>query len=192
MEITFDFAKINTDVKKVVTSPKKFFSKDVDRDWKETLSYFLILSAVGLILTMAYLIFIYPLIIKNFPVLRPEGDFETSLMTLAPFAIYSYVLGIFFSFFYGGGLYALSRLFKLEGDFNKAYKTITYARTLVYLLSWVPVVNLLVWTHSLYLLYVAIKSAYKTTNKTAASLIFSGVIVVFVISSFFLYLSSII
>jgi len=184
MEFTFNISKINKDVKRVLASPRKFFSSNISKiDWKEAVSYFVVLSFVGLLLTLIYLQFMYPLLVQYLPGFGLEPIEDTTLISLLPYALFSFVMGIAFSFFWGLAFWAWTRLFKLDGDFQKAYSTITYAKTPTYILSWVPFVNILAWVYSLYLLTVGVEQNYSTKKSKAAFLVISGVIVLFLLSS---------
>ena len=179
-------------IMRVLRSPKKFFeSSKKEKSWKKALPFIMVSAAIGHILTAVYNIVFSPSISPE--IADTLGIAETSFTAaeVIPAVIISYIITIGMSFIWGGALKVWLSLFKVESSYSQSYRVMAYSRTPIYILSWLPFINLVVALYSFYLMMVGLTVIYSVSRKKAIVVIVTGVLALAVLSLVFLSFDSV-
>ncbi len=164
----FDFWVFRSNAKKVLREPRNFFGKLESKGKIEpAFGYFVDLLIVSSILSIVGVLLFQPIIIKflsenfNIPTQNPSYTLQAFLIAF----VESVVGGALLSFLWSGILHLWIRLFKGNGDFAKSYELYVYTRTPILLTGWIPLVGLVGWFYSIYLMMIGVQKLHGISKK---------------------------
>src|SRR3989344_5023841 len=187
MEVTLNLTEIAGKVKLIFRKPSDFFKLyKNEKGWQHAFVYFALLTLIGSVLSLLYGFAIYPYLKPQIDAIFGNTGSTYTLSQVLTVAISSYVTGILFSFVWGFVFKLWVKMFGGKGTFAKAYQLIIYSRTPIYLLSWVPVVNLIALIYSLVIIYKGVKQYYGLSKVRSILTVVLGLIAVFIASYVFI------
>lgn len=189
MEFTVSPGKIFKDFKTIFSFPSKFFEKSKKYKWQDAVSYLIVVSLIGNILSYLYYFSIYPQLSSNFPEIFTETVTGIGILEVIQLAVYSYFVGILGSFIWAALFMFWAFIFTKKKDFSSSYKAIVYARTPIYILGWIPLVNIAVWIYMIYLFVLSYVKYFDTSFKKAYLAVILGSLVMFGIAYYFILLA---
>jgi hypothetical protein len=179
-------------VKDVLVSPHYFF-RGVKREKGITsaLTYFVLLSLVGIILSwISYTYLIIPLL-KNYTTGSVFGIYINEMLarpTLLSF-VSGFIATIAFSFVIAGIIHLWCLLFGGTGNYGQSYKLYAYSATPKLLFGWIPIVGWLSGIYSLVLLIIGTQRLHMISRTRAimmyvipyAILVMLGIVIVLMV-----------
>lgn len=173
MNLTIDLRDNFEKAKQVLLRPNQFFKfLKKEKGWKKALSFFLVWSLVSTLLGLVNILAIYPNLSQSSPDLfANQIPSEFNAGTWVVVSALSYVVNVFLTFAWAGGLHLATRIFKSKISFDKTYQVYVYTRTPTLLLSWLPVISGFAWIYSFVLLFMGLRSTHKLSKTNTVILL---------------------
>lgn len=175
VDIDIDWSRDIARIQEIVRSPKTFFAGiSTEKGYNTSFSFFLFITAISSVLSFV----VYAL--AN----RAQAGDPT---TIPAFAL-SFLVNLPLSFLFALLLHGWIRIFRGKGQYQKTYRLYVYSRTPTVLTSFLPLVSLIGWIYSLYVLGVALHTMYGFSTKKIVIMLAIPLALLF-LSSYLAYVS---
>jgi hypothetical protein len=180
---------INT-IKRIIYTPKKFFHNTTKKEMglKEPFLFLLKLSSFSTIMILIMIVLGNPgtkflEMITGLPLNQQTNMALTLIIVVIFFGIN---LGL--SFLWAGILHVWNLIFGGKGTYEQTYNLYVYAKTPVFLLSWIPLFGGFIFIYNFVLLIIGSMEIHKITRKKAIVMYLIPLILILVIMglSFFM------
>jgi hypothetical protein len=164
--------------KAFLMSPSQTFQNEVNVPLGEAAKYMFVLALVYTILST-----IYGTIITYYAAANiPQAAYIFNPVTVAGTFIVSYV-SLTVSLIFGGVILHVSAyIFGARQKIDQTMKTGFYAGTPVFLLGWIPVVNIIAWAYSIYLYVIGLMKLQQMSSGRAIAAVVFPAVVLFIIA----------
>lgn len=176
MDVTVDVRGSLLKAKTILMSPGaaiKTIAKE--KGFKSAFSYLLVVSVVGHIFTFIYSLIFAPSAEEIAQITGMQGVAYGPAEILTAIAV-SFVITLGLSFVWSGAFKLILGMFKIESDFNSVYRILVYARTPFYLFSWLPLINIMVFFYSCYLVVLMLQKILGVGQKKAIVVVLTSII----------------
>jgi hypothetical protein len=170
----------------VATAPSAFFTSIAkETDVRKTSIYLFVMMVVGFLLQILSVVVVQPVFNQLFAqvVQMPVSEGTLNPALIIPSFINNILIGFILSAILTSTLHFWLKLFAKKSEWRSTFNLYVYSRTPIYLLSWLPILNIVGWIYSVYLLVVGAQKIHKLDKRTATFVIVLPIMLLFIVST---------